>query len=245
MCFPGLDPVTLAIMAASTAASVGGGMINSNQQQQNALRAQQANNNVLSKYLKKQKEYETENRNTLNNTLDTYAPEQQQQSLDQAATNRIDAAEANTAGAQDSGAAASTAAVSSAPKVVQDAFAQALGSAKTASSNETAARSRMSSYGDVWQGNRLQNEAAGRDIGYRNSFANQDTALLPYEQQWAQMISQKPNNGLGSILQGIGALGSLYAGFGAPGLATAANAAGTVGNTLGASYYKAPLKGLY
>lgn len=241
MCIPGLDPIALAIMAASTAASVGGGLITNNNAQQNALRAQQANNAVLSKYLKQQKEYETKNRETLGQTLDTYAPEAQQQAMDQAANDRITAAQENTAGGVATGAPASSAATASAPKVVQEAFAKAMGDAKTSSDAQTAARSRMASYGDTWLDNRLANEDAGRDIGFTNSFARQDTALLPYQQQWAQQISQKPDNGLGSILQGLGALGSLYAGAGAPGLV----GGGTVGATTGASFYKNPLTGLY
>ena len=208
MCIPGLDPITLAIMAASTAASVGGGMIQRNNAQNNALRSQQAQNQVLSQYLKQQKQYDAENRDKLNSTLDTYSPEAQSAAVDTAAADRTAAISDNAPVAENL---TSTAATASAPKVVRDAVERAMAGAAADSADQSAAKSRVSAFGDSWLGNTFANQDAGRDIGVRNAFSRQDTALLPYQQQWAHIMSQKPDSGLGSILQGVGALGSMYA----------------------------------
>lgn len=244
MCIPGLDPVTLALMAASTAATVGGGMIQRNEQQQNDLRSQQAQNKVLSDYLKQQDAYEKANREKLGDTLATYTPEEQAATIDTKAQERTAEAAAN---APDATALTSTAATASAPKVVRDAFERGMGGAAADSAAQTGARSRMSAYGDSWLENIFANQDAARDIGMRNAFSRQDTALLPYQQQWMDVLARKPSSGIGETLQGVGALGSLFAGAGAPGLVASGPSLGGVMSatpyTAGALYSMSPVTG--
>jgi hypothetical protein len=218
MCF---DPISLSLLAASTAASVGGNAISSHEAEQNMKAQQAARNQVLDQFLKKQRDYQDQNTAAFNKQTDSMSADQNAQSQTEAIDNRNAAIERSTGSEPTSASAIPLS--GSAPSVVKQEIAKRVGDAFTAATDNVKKQAKAASYGDVFQKNNIGIQEAGNNIGTTNSFARDDAALLPARQDLASAAAYKAPSGWGSVLSGLGTVGSLAAGSGmfAPGAAGA------------------------
>jgi hypothetical protein len=214
MCF---DPVSLALMAASTAASVGGNVISNNEAEKNMKAQQVARNQVLDQFLKKQNGYQDQNAAAFDKQTDSMSADQNAQSQTEAVDNRNAAIERAT-GTEPTSASAIPLS-GSAPSVVKQEIAKRVGDAFTAATDNVKKQAKAASYGDVFAKNNIGIQDASNNIGTTNSLARDEAALLPARQDLAAATAYKPPSGWGTILSGLGTVGSLAAGSGmlAPG----------------------------
>jgi hypothetical protein len=218
MCF---DPISLSLLAASTAASVGGGMIENNEAQRNMNAQADARNQVLDAFLKKQSGYQDQNTATFNKQADTMTADENAKSQTAAVDNRNQAIDRATGGQPASAEAIPLS--GSAPSIVKQEIAKRVGDAFAAATDNVKKQAKAASYGDVFQKNNIGIQQAGNDIGTTNTFARDDAALLPARQDLAATAAYKAPSGWGTVLKGLGTVGSLAAGSGmfAPGAAGA------------------------
>lgn len=93
--------------------------------------------------------------------------------------------------------------------VVGNAISQALSQASAQSQSDAAARAKLSAYGDAsFDWSRILGRGADQ-MNTIGGFARGSGRLLPLEQN-AAARNVKPPSGLGEILQGAGALGTVY-----------------------------------
>jgi hypothetical protein len=217
MCIPGLDPITLALLAGSTAASVGGGIISRNEANANAQRIADARNAELLAEQQRLDKLRAENAITLKNTMDTFDQPNQEKAAADAEAQRNTEIQANAAPPTSDAGEVSLA--GNAPKVIKGAIADRMKEAFDRSTTKAKAMATLGKYGDVWGGNNRSVQSGGRNIDTVNGFARAEAALLPALQDLAGFSASKPSSGIGETLSALGSLGGTYAGAGAPGLA--------------------------
>lgn len=209
MCF--ITP-TMALLAASTAASVGGGAIARNEAEENNQRIADARNKVLENTLQRQNRLARENEKVLAQTVDRFDPQNQQQTATQAVEKRTaDLTGNQVAPAPD---AAEVPLAGNAPQVIKGAIAKRMLDAFNKSTDRAKTTAAASAYGDVWGGNSRDITGAGRNIDTTNSFSRSWAGLMPSLQDFAAYNANKPSSGLGQLLQGLGGLGAAFAGGG-------------------------------
>lgn len=102
----------------------------------------------------------------------------------------------------------------STPQVVQSDMAKRFQNAINQSKDQANKLGILSGYGDMWVNQGFADMQAGRDIGTYSNFASGNMALLPYQQDIAEMRAYKPISPIGGILQGVGGMLSSYGGGG-------------------------------
>lgn len=227
ICF---DPLSLALLAASTAATVGGGIATRQNAQENANSAAMRNrqaalarNNVRDAYRQRTTEWGNQNEAEKQRLL-----AQQEQAPQQKQQEDLTAAREATATSVQRAPSPTEAPISgSAPSVVQGEITKRLMDAYAQSRAGAAASAKLGSYGDTWAKNAVDLTTVGRKIDTRNNFSRGDMALLGYDQDLAEaqvpQAKVKPNT-WGEVLSGLGKLGSAAAGSGAFGGGGAAGA---------------------
>ena len=229
MCF---DPISLAVMAASAAASAGGAVMQNqaqNRAQKHAAHADaaeaQKRREVMQATREKLKKHAEENQRTVSQTVQRV--DQSGDTQQMAEQSRIQQAQA----IQDATPVAQAPTLGgAAPSVVQDEYNKRLGTARGEVAQRGAAQAKLAGFGDMLFRNDLAAQDASRRIDTTNNFARGDLEILPYEQDLEAYIARPPARGggngasLGAVLQGLGQLGGAYAGSGKLG-ATAATAA--------------------
>jgi hypothetical protein len=209
MCF---DPISLALLAASTAASVGGGIMQRNEANANNARVAEARNQELRDMSARLRATEQENALKLNSTMDQFTQPGQEKAQADANAERDAGVMANTAApVADAG---DIPLAGSAPKVIKDNIASRMLTAFQGATDKAKAVSKLGSYGDVWGANNRAVGDAGRQIDTNNAGARAWAGLLPSLQDFAQHAVTKPSSGIGETMQAVGQLGASAAGGG-------------------------------
>jgi hypothetical protein len=211
------DPVTLGVMAASTAASVGGNVLSRKEATDNANNVSNARNAVLQDNLKRETAFGDQNADTLKGVIAKFDPGVQTGALDTAQSNRV----ATVNAVQKAPGTADVDGIplmEGTPNLVKSQIAQRMLDAFQKSSDVAKARAKFAGYGDVAGANDRTIQAGGRNIDTVNDLAKGQAGVLGSEQDLAGASVNKPPSGLGAILSGAGQLGAAYAGAGAPGL---------------------------
>lgn len=102
----------------------------------------------------------------------------------------------------------------STPQVVQSDIAKRFQNAINQSKDQADKLGILSGYGDMWLNQGFADAQAGRELGTYSNFASGNMALLPYQQDIAEMRAYKPISPIGGILQGVGGMLSSYGGGG-------------------------------
>lgn len=160
-----------------------------------------ARNSVLTQYLQKQAALGKEGRGYFDTRMGDYAPGAQDTAL---------------AGAQDARTATSTGAITaptdgseiafsgSTPAVVRGEYAKRMLNAFNYATDRAKASGKLGGYGDTWLGNNIGIADTGRRIGTVNNFAAAESAMLPDQQDFAQIAATKRPSMWGPILSGVG-----------------------------------------
>lgn len=218
MCF---DPISLALMAASTAASVGGGIVNRNTQRQNADRVAMRNlqvarerNAVRDQYRERQKAWGDEAQGENTKAIDAMGPDAQAKKQGKV----TDARAAVAQNIQRAPVAGEAPISGSAPSVVEGEIASRMMKAYQDSQAHAGRAAKLGGYGDVWQANALDLNNTNRRVNTLNNFSRGDASLLGYDQDFAEYLvpqAKMKSNVWGDVLTGVGKLGSAAAGSGA------------------------------
>lgn len=202
--------------AAGAAASAIGTMIQQQQANANQVRMAEARNNELKRTLIKNDALAQQSRDTFNERTQKINAEEMAADQDQATQTREDAMTAAVDSAPQP--AAEVALSGSAPAVVKSELAKRMSDAITSTKQSAARQAKLAGYGDSWLNQGFKDVEAGRDIAQDANFASGNMALLPYQQDIAEMRAYKPISPLGGLLQGFGSMVSSYAGSGGGGV---------------------------
>ncbi len=225
MCF---DPLSLALIAGGTAASVGGSLYANNEANRQAEAQANARMQELDAFRKKNAQYQQQAQGLLKNSIAGFEQPAQ--------TNKLATAQADRAqiinNALDNNATATTDVPlsGSAPQVVQDEIAKRSEAADKTNRASADALGRLKGYDDAMFGNQMDLLGTGRNMDIINNFAKSDLEMLPYYQDFAQLRAYKPSNGLGALLQGLGGLASAAGGSGKFGNLFSSASPGTFGD---------------
>ena len=177
-----------------------GGMVTANEDQKNADRIARARNQRLQAALKRNDEYARVARERFDSRTDGQAADPEGD-LNAAKTGTGEAIAANIetpdyeAGAPISG---------SAPPIVRSALAKKMLDTFQQSTTQAKALGALGGYSNYWFDQGVDTTGAGRDIGIQNDFSRGNMAILPYEQDFAEVQANKPRSGLGGLLSGLG-----------------------------------------
>lgn len=100
----------------------------------------------------------------------------------------------------------------SAPTVVKSELAKRMAAAMGQATDSAKAQAKLGGYGDTWLNQGFQDVTAGRNIGQNANFASGNLAILPYQQDIAEMRAYKPISPIGGLLQGFGSMLGSYGG---------------------------------
>ena len=195
------------------AASAAGGLITMKEQNANVQRAADARNKTMNATLLK-------NDSLAQDSRDKYNQRQQ------TATN--DAVEADRATQTDARTEDMTTAIDNAPKdaiegvsisgsaptVVKSELAKRMSDALGKSKDQAKALGKLGGYGDSWLNQGMANADTGLDLGQNANFASGNMSIMPYQQDIAEVRSQKPISPLGGLLQGFGSMAGSFGGGG-------------------------------
>jgi hypothetical protein len=204
------DPVTAALMAAGTAASVGGGLVARNEGVKNNSRIAAARNQELRDMMTRQSQLEQGNRDAVNKTLTKFQQPAQDAALANATNTRTNDAVGNITPV--STATSEVPLAGNEPQVIKSAMASRMADAFGKSTDLARARAKLGSYGDTLGANNREVGAAGRIVDTGNNFSRQEAALLPARQDLAGYIASKPPSGIGETIQALGQLAGSAAG---------------------------------
>jgi len=104
----------------------------------------------------------------------------------------------------------------SAPTVVKSELAKRMAAAMGQATDSAKAQAKLGGYGDTWLNQGFQDVTAGRNIGQNANFASGNLAILPHQQDIAEMRAYKPISPIGGLLQGFGSMLGSYGGGGMP-----------------------------
>jgi preprotein translocase subunit SecD len=195
--------------------SAAGGFVQQQEMAKNQQRMAEARNNELKRTLVKNDALAKQSR-------DTFNQRQQDASAERIEQERADKTDQRTQVLEQAVDTAPPAVTSvslsgSAPQVVQSEMAKRIGSALADGKQQAQAQAKLGGYGDSWLSQGFQDVEAGRGIAQDANFAAGNMALLPYQQDIAEMRAHKPISPIGGLLQGFGSmLGSYGGGGGVP-----------------------------
>lgn len=206
MCVPGLDPITIAALAASAAGTALTGY--EQNQTQNAMIG--ARNSATQAELLRQQDFQRQADATHQATMTKFKPEQQAKDL---TTQQATATENYTANTP-SAATTTTPTSAGAPRVVQDAAAKSAGDVFRRASNYNAALGNLTGYDQRFFNNNLNLNSSARKLATTSDFARTSAAVNGIEQNAAYRNAFRPNSGMGDLLQFGGNVGAYGAGKG-------------------------------
>lgn len=218
--------IEIALLAAGAAATAGGTLLERNEKQKNAAEVARARNQELRDSMARQRRYEDRSRvEGVQKALDKFDPQEQ------AKLQAEDAARRDTAIAE---AVTPTEGVEGIPlegstvPVVKDQIGKRLRDVFNTATERAKLAARPLTYADRLAGNNLALTDAGRMVDTQNSFARQEAAMLPSQQDFAAFMAQKEPSIWGPLLKTAGSalMGSAGSGYLA-GSAAAKSAAAT------------------
>jgi hypothetical protein len=220
--------IEIALLAAGTAAAAGGAAMQRSEASSNAAAIAKAKNAELRASMERQRAYEKRSRDEgVQKALNRFAPEVQAQAQASETTRRdqaINDAVTATAGVDDI---ALPPTDSNAPTVVKDQLGKKLRDVFNTATERAKLAAKPLTFSDMLAANNIPLTEAGRVVDTGNSFARQEAAMLPAQQDFAAYLAQKTPSIWGPLLQ---AGGSALAG--AAGSGYAGKLGGTVGSAL-------------
>ncbi len=217
------DPITLAVMAAATAASVTGAGIQSREAIDNARRIAKARNQRLEQTRAENKKFADDSRDIFNKRVADIDGDVNT-NLGVAQAERTAGIEGNIPGPETDVSPVGD----DAPQVVKSDFAKKIAEAFAKSTARAQALGKLSGYTGYFARQGDADEAAGRGVGVNANFAAGNMGILPHIQDMAEVQAYRPSSGLGEAMQAIGSALGGYAGTRTP---TAKGAAGGGGPT--------------
>ena len=172
----------------------------------------EARNERLNNTLMKNDALAKQSRDTFNERAQKITQDQMQQTQQEATDTRQQDLEA--AVAETPSPAEDVALSGSAPKVVQSELAKRMGEALDKSKDQAKKLGKLGGYGDSWLEQGFNDVNAGRNIAQDANFASGNMAIMPYQQDIAEMRASKPISPIGGLLQGFGSMMGSYAGGG-------------------------------
>jgi len=200
---------------ASGAAGLGGSLMGMKAEQDNMARMAEARNNELRRTLGKNDKLAEQSRDAYEKRVKDASAE----TMDAEQTKAVDTRQAAMDTAIDSAPAAEPTISGSAPSVVKSELAKRMADTIAGSKAQAARSAKLGGYGDSWLSQGMKDVEAGRDIGQAQNFAQGNMAILPYSQDFAEARAYKPASPVGALLQGLGSIGSSFAGSQAGGVA--------------------------
>jgi hypothetical protein len=197
--------IEIALLAGGAAASAGGAMISRNEAQKNAAAVALARNQELRDSTARQRRYEDRSRTEgVQKALDRFSPEEQAKAQADETARRGEAitdAVTPSAGVEDIPLATGE---DNAPTVVKDQIGQKLRDVFNTATDRAKLSAKPLSYSDVLAGNNVALTNAGRVVDTGNSFARQEAAILPSQQDFAAYEAQKSPSIWGPLLTAAG-----------------------------------------
>jgi hypothetical protein len=204
-----MDPITMLLLGGSALASVGGGILSRNDAMSNAQAEARARNQILSSKIGNLEGiYNNTNKPAFDSLMAGYSPGAQSAGL---ASSQDKRAGANAANVSADNASSIPISADAAP-AVKAAYARKMQDAVDYATNYAKSQGKLGGYSDQWFNNNLNNQEAGRQIGFGNSLAEGQKSLIGPEQDAAAAASYKTPSIWGPALQGLGSLGAAYAG---------------------------------
>jgi hypothetical protein len=195
----GLEIAAIASVLGSAAAA-GGTYMSQQEASQNAQRAADARNRELQATLARTKKLGEESRNIYKQREQEIAPEAAQQSHEDATASRT----ATLEGAIPDSAPEAVPLSGSAPTVVKSEIAQKLLDATGEAKTQARALGKIGGYGDMWFNEGLSSNNADRRLSVPQNFIQNEMALLPFSQDFAEYGAYRPSSGVGEIMAGVG-----------------------------------------
>lgn len=203
---------------ASALLSTVGGVVTMSEQNANAERMKDARNEELRRHLLKNDQLAETTRDEFARrnataTADGVAADQQAAQADREAT--LNSAVADSPSGAEAQAVTGLSSSGSAPTVVRAEMAKRMSDAVGKVKGQAKNAAKLGAYGDSWMQQGFADLDANRNISVDANAAAGNSALLPYQQDFAETRAYKPISPLGGILQGLGgALGSTGGSFG-------------------------------
>jgi len=196
--------IEIALLAGGAAASLGGTLMERNAQQENAAAMARARNQELRDSMARQRRYEDRSRTEgVAKALERFDPKTQAdaQAADQARRDTaITEAVAPTQGAEGVPLDDST------NVVVKGAISKKLSDVFKLATDRAKLNAKPLTYADMLAGNNIDLTNAGRVVDTQNSFARQEAAMLPAQQDFAAYMAQKDPSIWGPVLKAAGGL---------------------------------------
>lgn len=208
MCF---DPVSIGLLVAGTAASMAGSSIARKESEEGQAREVAARNATLREQQARARRFAEENEAVTKRTVDRFAEPEQKKITDNVNAQRdatIDRTVVPTAGVDD------IPLDTDGPQIIKSGIAKKMLDAFKKSTDNAKLAARVGAYGDVGTQNNLNMIDAGRKVDTVNSFARQEAAMLPSQQELAALTVRRPPSGTGQLLSGLGSLMASVGGSG-------------------------------
>jgi hypothetical protein len=201
------DPVTLAIMAASTAATIGGTVVSGREAVKNDAREADARNKVLRDTMSRNQMKADDNREIFNKRITESAATPMQTQLGDAQAGQVQAIEGNL-----DATAAESPIAGDAPKVVKSNLSAAMADSFAKSKEKAKALGELGGYNAQGRDDAIADTELGMAINTNNDAVRGNLGVMPYLQDYAALRVRKPSSGLGQMLTAAGQAGSTYAG---------------------------------
>lgn len=195
----GLEIAAIASVLGSAAAA-GGTYISGQEASKNATAVADARNRELQATLGRTKQLAKDSRNIYKQREDEIQPEAMAASQADATADRT----ATLEGAIPDSAPEAVPLSGSAPAVVKSEIAQKMLEATGEAKSQARALGKVGGYGDTWFKEGLATNDTDRRLGIPQNFIQNEMALLPYSQDFAEFGAYRPSSGIGEIMQGAG-----------------------------------------
>jgi hypothetical protein len=222
MCIPGIDPVTIGLALATSAA---GAAINGYEQNKTQNSMISAKNAATMAELQRQKQFQADANAIFDSTKGGFEPEAQAKTLQTGQDTSTQAFAGNTPTAEQVG----SISTANAPKVVQDASANSTANVFKRAADRNTAAGNLQGYTQNFLDNNISLNRGGQKLGTVSDLARTSSAVGGLEQNAAYRNAFKPNSGIGDLFTAAGQIGSYGAGrgwftpTGAPAAAPGAN----------------------
>lgn len=199
----------IAAMVAGPLLGTAGGIIQQNEMQANNERMAEARNERLRNTLVKNDQLAKQSRAEFDARKQQIKPEETDKAQKEATQERQETLETAVPEAP-----VSAPVSGSAPTVVKSELAKRMGEAMQGAKQQAKNLGALGGYGDMWLDQGFKDVTAGRGIAQDANFAAGNMAILPFQQDIAEMRAYKPISPLGGLLQGFGSGISSFAGGG-------------------------------
>ena len=194
--------IEIALLAAGAAATAGGALVERNETQKNAAAAASARNRELALSRQRLRGFEDKARaEGVQKALGKFSAEEQAKAQEEATTRRdvaITEAVTPTEGVED------IPLEGNAPEIVKGQIGKRLRDVFNTATSHAKLAAKPMTWQDTLMGNNVTLNDAGRVVDTLNSFARQEAAMLPSQQDFAAFAAQKSPSIWGPVLKAAG-----------------------------------------